>query len=91
MWKTASLPLPETEGRIFRLLMEHAPGIVSKECIADELWGGSDYVDENILQVNMTRLRKNLDKIGLKDAVQTVRGRGYVLRLSSETETQMKP
>lgn len=84
LWKTTSLTLPETEGRIFQLLMEHAPDIVSKECIAGNLWGGVDYVDENILQVNMTRLRKNLDKIGLKDIVRTVRGQGYVLCLSSE-------
>lgn len=81
MWNGDSLALPETEGKILKLLMEHAPDIVSKECIADELWGGMEYVDENILQVNMTRLRKNLDKIGLKDIVQTVRGQGYTLQV----------
>lgn len=79
IWNGQSLTLPETEGKILKLLMEHMPDIVSKECIADELWGGLEYVDENILQVNMTRLRKNLDKLGLKDIVQTVRGQGYTL------------
>ncbi len=77
-----SLTLPETEGKILKLLMEHVPDVVSKECIANEIWGGLEYVDENILQVNMTRLRKNLDKIGRKNIVQTVRGQGYTLKES---------
>ena len=48
----------------------------------DELWDGGGYVDENILQVNMTRLRKNLDSIGLKHMVKTVRGSGYCLEVT---------
>lgn len=42
------------------------------------VWGTQVYVDENILQVNMTRLRKTLNTLGLKNMVQTVRGRGYL-------------
>ncbi len=75
------LTLPETEGKILRALMERHPSVVSKQEIMDELWGGGEYVDENILQVNMTRLRKNLDQIGLKHMVKTVRGSGYCLEV----------
>ena len=39
--------------------------------------GSSDYVDENILQVNMTRLRKTLDGVGLSNRIKTIRGVGY--------------
>lgn len=81
IWKNTTLTLPETEGKLLKLLMEHAPAVVSKAEIAGELWGGTEYVDENILQVNMTRLRKNLDKINLKDIIQTVRGQGYTLQI----------
>lgn len=90
IWKNAALTLPETEGKLFKLLMEHSPALVSKECIADTLWGGTQYVDENILQVNMTRLRKNLDKIGLKDMIQTVRGQGYALQVPDMPQSDAK-
>lgn len=70
--------LPEKEGKILEILLEHPGEIVSKEKIFLEIWGTQDYVDENILQVNMTRLRKTLSTLGLGDIVQTVRGRGYL-------------
>lgn len=74
--------LPETEGKILGMLMERYPSVVSRQEMMDELWDGGGYVDENILQVNMTRLRKNLDSIGLKHMVKTVRGSGYCLEVT---------
>ena len=38
-------------------------------------------MDDNILQVNMARLRKSMDNIGLREAIQTVRARGYRLEV----------
>ena len=73
--------LPETEGKILKTLMEHYPHVVGKQEITAMLWGEEEYVDENILQVNMARLRKNLDRIGLKSIVKTVRGSGYCLEV----------
>lgn len=73
--------LSENEGRLLGVLMEHYPLVVSREEIFKEIWGGSDYVDENILQVNMTRLRKSLEPLGLRDIVRAVRGRGYCLEV----------
>lgn len=78
------ITLPETEGKILKLLMERCPSVVSKQEITDALWGGDEYVDENILQVNMTRLRKNLDVIGLKSMVRTERGKGYCLEVKGD-------
>lgn len=74
-----SVVLSENEAVIMRLLIQNAPAIVSKEQLFTELWGSSEFVDENILQVNMTRLRKTLDKVGAAQYVKTVRGRGYQL------------
>ena len=81
IWKSTHIILSETEGKIMQLLLERYPAIVSKQELSIVLWGGDEYVDENILQVNMTRLRKSLDEIGLREIVQTVRGQGYRLEV----------
>lgn len=74
-----SISLSENEGMIMKLLVTRAPAVVSKEELFNQLWGSSDYVDENILQVNMTRLRKTLGEVGLSNRIKTVRGIGYQL------------
>jgi DNA-binding response OmpR family regulator len=74
-----SISLSENEGIIMKLLVTCAPAVVSKEELFNQLWGSSDYVDENILQVNMTRLRKTLGEVGLSNRIKTVRGVGYQL------------
>lgn len=74
-----SISLSENEGMIMKLLVTCAPAVVSKEELFNQLWGSSDYVDENILQVNMTRLRKTLGEVGLSNRIKTVRGVGYQL------------
>jgi len=76
--------LSPTEGQIMQCLVEAYPSIVSREQLLVDVWENAAYVDENILQVNMTRLRKQLASIGLRDVVQTVRGHGY--RLGGESE-----
>ena len=81
IWKNAHVVLSDTEGKILQVLLERYPAIVSKQDLSLVLWGGDEYVDENILQVNMTRLRKSLDVIGLRDMIQTVRGQGYRLEV----------
>lgn len=79
VYKDKHVVLSETEGKILSLLLGNTPQVVSRQRIYKELWGGEEYVDENILQVNMTRLRKSLEAIGLRDSIQTVRGQGYQL------------
>lgn len=79
-----SVILPENEGKILRNLMINYPKIVKKEDLFIELWGTKDFVDENILQVNMTRLRKSLSKINLDNVITTIRGIGYKLEVIDE-------
>lgn len=79
VYKDKHVVLSDTEGKILSLLLGNTPQVVSRQRIYKELWGGEEYVDENVLQVNMTRLRKSLEEVGLRDSVQTVRGRGYRL------------
>lgn len=73
------LLLSETEGKIMRLLMERYPGTVEKGELFHAVWGTDVFVDENILQVNMSRLRKNLSDFGMDGIIRNIRGKGYVL------------
>lgn len=74
-----SVVLPENQGRIMEQLMLHFGETVTKGMLHDALWGTSIYIDENALQVNMTRLKKNLSTLGMEIKIITVRGEGYCL------------
>ena len=73
--------LSETEGKILKLLMEQHPKIVEKRDLLCTVWGTEEFVDENILQVNMSRLRKNLSDAGMDGRIQNIRGKGYRLEV----------
>lgn len=75
------LILSETEGKIMKLLMEQYPGTVEKSELFRTVWGTEEFVDENILQVNMSRLRKNLSDFGMDGIIRNIRGKGYVLEV----------
>lgn len=75
------LILSETEGKIMKLLMEQFPSTVEKSELFRNVWGTEEFVDENILQVNMSRLRKNLSDFGMDGIIRNIRGKGYVLEV----------
>ena len=78
--KTVSLSKKETD--MIENLMERYPRVAGREDLLEKLWDSQDYVDENTLNVNMTRVRKKFQEIGLHDVVETVRGAGYRLKVS---------
>ena len=51
--------------------------IVSKEELLDYLWNEKYYLDDNILNVNLNRLRKKLEDIDKPNFIQNIRGKGY--------------
>ena len=75
-----SLLLSANEGRLLLTLLQHSPDLVSKSKFSKVLWGTDEFVDENALQVNFTRLRKTLHRLNLDDRIETIRGQGYRLR-----------
>ncbi len=75
------LILSETEGKIMELLMDRYPGTVEKSELFRTVWGTEEFVDENILQVNMSRLRKGLSDCGVDVIIRNIRGQGYVLEV----------
>ena len=75
-----SYVLPQNEGKILLTLLKSSPNLVSKSDLFHVLWGTAEFIDENALQVNFTRLRKTLREVGLDDRIETVRGQGYRLK-----------
>ena len=76
-YKEAYLILPQTESDIIKKLMESYPQIVTKDELLMAVWS-TIYIDENILQVNITRLRKKLKNLGPYN-IYNKRGQGYGL------------
>ncbi len=73
------LDLSKNEYRILLCLMENKSKVVSREKLMERLWETDCFVDENTLTVNMGRLRKKLDGIGLQNFIVTKFGVGYLL------------
>lgn len=74
-----SLLLTRNEMRLLHLLMERAGRVVSREQCLEALWDDAAFVDDNTLSVNVTRLRTKLEALGLRNAIDTRRGIGYIL------------
>lgn len=73
------IELTKNEFRMLQLLFENKGNSVTREAIMQHLWDGDCFVDDNTLAVNMTRLRKKLDDVGLQDFITTKKGIGYLL------------
>ena len=71
--------LTKNECKILRILFEKKGEMVTREKIMDELWQGEDFIDDNTLTVNVNRIRKKLQSLGVEDAIETKRGVGYRL------------
>ncbi|HBA62332.1 MAG TPA: DNA-binding response regulator [Lachnospiraceae bacterium] len=78
-WQGQQLELTKNEFRILKLLFEHVGKIVSRDEIMTELWESDSYIDDNTLTVNVNRLRKKLEGIGLTDVILTKKGIGYLV------------
>ncbi|HFH7292720.1 TPA: winged helix-turn-helix domain-containing protein [Streptococcus agalactiae] len=71
--------LSPTENKILSILLMYPKQVVSKESLLEKLWENDSFIDQNTLNVNMTRLRKKIVPIGF-DYIHTVRGVGYLLQ-----------
>ncbi|NFN49659.1 response regulator transcription factor [Clostridium botulinum] len=71
--------LTKNELKILAYLIKNQNSIVSRDILMETLWSSDIFVDDNTLSVNVTRLRKKLDDIGIKDAIETRRGLGYIM------------
>lgn len=78
-WQEQKVELSKKEFGLLSLLLSNMNGIVPRETLLEELWDDLEFVDDNTLSVNMTRLRKRLEDIGIVDSIQTKRGLGYTM------------
>ena len=80
------LELTKNEFRILQTLLEQKGKIVSRETLMMKLWQVDSYVEENTLTVNVTRLRKKLEQIGLGGWIRTKVGSGYLIEKHKKSE-----
>lgn len=73
--------LTKNEFKILQILLEHVGKIVSRDEIIERLWESDEYIDDNTLTVNVARLRKKLQELGMEQAVRTKKGIGYMVEL----------
>ena len=71
--------LTKNEMIIFLYLLQNQGKIVTRDELMTDLWNNDEYINDNALTVNISRLRAKLKEIGYEDVVETRKGQGYIL------------
>ena len=79
-----SVVLPPNQGKLLEALLTHGGQTVTKDDLSRTLWGTTEFIDENALQVNLTRLKKTMASLGMRQQLVSVRGVGYRLEVAHE-------
>ncbi|MCE5090367.1 response regulator transcription factor [Staphylococcus devriesei] len=72
-----AVQLSFTELQILQMLFRNEGKYVSRTSLIEKCWESENFIDDNTLAVNMTRLRKKLQSIGVKDLIETKKNVGY--------------
>lgn len=72
--------LTKNEMIIFQLLLDRQGEIVTRDALMTALWDNDEFVNDNALSVNISRLWGKLAELGLLDAIETRKKQGYVLK-----------
>ncbi|MCR5431096.1 MAG: response regulator transcription factor [Lachnospiraceae bacterium] len=72
--------LTKNEMIIFGVLLDRQGEIVSRDELMTALWDSDEYINDNALSVNISRLRNKLAELGVEDAIETRKKQGYLLR-----------
>lgn len=73
------IELSKNDNKILQTLLENKGKSVSRDVIMTRLWETDSYIDDNTLTVNITRLRKKLQDVGLPNFIKTKKGIGYLV------------
>lgn len=71
--------LTKNENIIFSYLLNHQNKIVTRDELMTDLWNNDEFINDNALTVNISRLRTKLREIGEEDMIETRKGVGYIL------------
>lgn len=75
-----SMPLSKNEYKLLKIFFINYEKVVTREELLEELWDEDEFVDDNTLTVNITRLKKRLKENNIQLTIETKRGVGYVLK-----------
>ncbi len=79
IYKDNSLELTKNEVKILSFLINNKGNIVKRDSLMEYLWKADFFVDDSTLNVNINRLRKKLEEIGIENPIETRRGMGYIM------------
>lgn len=79
LYEGEKLELTKNESRILQKLMENKGRTVSRDGLMVSLWETDSFVDDNTLSVNVNRLRKKLEQLGIENFIVTKKGVGYII------------
>ena len=71
--------LTKNEMIIFSYLLNNQGKIVTRDDLMTDLWNNEEYINDNALTVNISRLRNKLSMFGYESAIETRKGQGYLL------------
>lgn len=77
--KETEADLTKNECKILSLLVRTQGNLVTRSRLMQSLWDDESFVDDNTLTVNVNRLRRKLEEIGLEGYIKTIKGEGYRL------------
>lgn len=84
-YRDQRVELTKNEFRILQTLMENKGKVISRDTLMTRLWQDDCYVEENTLTVNVNRLRRKLEGVGLEGFIATRVGSGYIVECAQET------
>ena len=76
------IELSKKEFLLIHSLLKKPNTIISRDELLEILWDDVDFVDDNTLSVNITRVRKRLEELGIRNAIETKRGQGYSITIN---------
>ncbi|MEG1427860.1 MAG: response regulator transcription factor [Oscillospiraceae bacterium] len=79
LYKDKKAELTKNEFKILELLLHNTGKIISRETMMTILWENDTFVDDNTLTVNITRIRKKLEELGLQNFIVTKKRVGYMI------------
>jgi len=79
IYKNKCLELTKNEVKILSYLINNKGNIVKRDSLMEYLWKSDYFVDDSTLTVNINRLRKKLEEIGIENPIETRRGLGYIM------------
>ena len=75
----SEISLTKNEMLILQHLFNNRGHIVSRDSLMTILWNNAEYINENALTVNVSRIRSKLSELGYEDVIETRKGQGYIL------------